>query len=53
MTRADCMEAADRLEEAKADLAAAETLAEREDAREEINHWRRVLFMAGATEEDQ
>jgi hypothetical protein len=46
------MEAADRLEEAKADVANAVTLAEREDAREEINHWRRVLFLAG-TEEDQ
>jgi hypothetical protein len=52
MTRADCMEAADRLEAAKDDLRAATTQAEREDAREEINHWRRVLFLAG-TEEDQ
>lgn len=51
MSRADCMEAADRLDEAKADLAAAETLAEREDAREEINHWSRVLFLRGWNEE--
>jgi len=53
MTRADCMEAADRLDEAKADLRAAETPQDRADAHDEINHWSRALFLAGGTEDDQ
>lgn len=53
MTRADCMEAADRLEEAKADLRAATSPDERADALEEINHWSRALFLAGNPEADQ
>lgn len=53
MTRADCMEAADRLDEAKADLRAALTPEDAANAREEINHWSRALFLGGAEEQDQ
>lgn len=52
MTRTECMEAFDRLEEAKADRLAATTQAERDDALEEINHWSRKLFLGGHTEPD-
>ena len=53
MTRAESMEAADLLDEAKADLRAALTPEDAANARDEIQYWSRVLFLAGAGEEDQ